>query len=199
LSAWIIQDGNYPDFAVGDTVELAVEFYLRPGTAVDVCESEVCARPVAENRYAVVAEKVLAAEDVTVLDLGILAYHDGPLQLPETKRGGRLRTALDLTVDRYFYFERLSQSTRGGSVQSFARQLHSSRQLRIPALMQAKGRSLAMPPTSPTRRSQKLTPGVTTAVTANMSFAAISCQPWPNVQASQLRNTRMPLPPVNFC
>ncbi|HUE20130.1 MAG TPA: hypothetical protein VMQ86_00520 [Bryobacteraceae bacterium] len=109
LSAWIIQDGNYPDFAVGDTVELAVEFYLRPGTAVDVCESEVCARPVAENRYAVVAEKVLAAEDVTVLDLGILAYHDGPLQLPETKRGGRLRTALDLTVDRYFYFERLSQ------------------------------------------------------------------------------------------
>jgi len=38
LSAWIIQDGNYPDFALGDTVEFAVEFYLRPGTSVDVCE-----------------------------------------------------------------------------------------------------------------------------------------------------------------
>jgi hypothetical protein len=59
LSAWIIQDGNYPDFAVGTPVEFAVEFYLRPGTPVDVCESEVCAKQIRDNSYAVVAEKVL--------------------------------------------------------------------------------------------------------------------------------------------
>jgi hypothetical protein len=109
LSAWIIQDGNYPDFAVGDTVEFAVEFYLEPGMHVDLCESEVCARQVTENSYAVIAEKILAAEDVTVLDIGILTYHDGALQLPETKGGDRLRTELGLSVDPYFYFERLSQ------------------------------------------------------------------------------------------
>jgi len=107
LSAWIIQDGNYPDFAVGDTVEFAAEFYLRPGTIVDVCESETCARQIAENSYAVVAEKVLFSEAVTVLDIGILAYHDGPLQLPDTEGRCRLRTTLDLSLDPYFYFERL--------------------------------------------------------------------------------------------
>jgi hypothetical protein len=109
LNAWIIQDGNYPDFAVGETVEFAVEFYLRPGAPVDLCESEVCARPITENGYAVVAEKVLATEDVTVLDVGILVYRDGALQLPETKVGDRLRTELGLSVDPFHYFERLSQ------------------------------------------------------------------------------------------
>ncbi len=109
LSAWIIQDGNYPDFAVGETVEFAVEFCLRPGTPVEFCESEICARPIAENSYAVVAETIVASDDITVLDIGILAYHDGPLELPDIKCGGRLRTALELSVDPYFYFERLSQ------------------------------------------------------------------------------------------
>ncbi len=112
MSAWIIQDGNYPDFAVGDTVEFAVEFYLRPGTPVDVCESDVYARPITENSHAVVAENVLATENVTVLDIGILAYHDGALQLPETKDRDRLRTELDLSVDPFFYFERLSRDAR---------------------------------------------------------------------------------------
>jgi hypothetical protein len=35
--AWVIQDGNYPDFAVGETVEFAVAFYQQPGTAISVC------------------------------------------------------------------------------------------------------------------------------------------------------------------
>jgi hypothetical protein len=109
LGAWIIQDGNYPDFAVGNTVEFAVEFYQQPGTAVEACESEVCARQLTENNYAVVAKKVLATEDVTVLDIGILVYRDGPLQVPEAAGGNRLRTELGLSVDPYFYFERLSQ------------------------------------------------------------------------------------------
>ena len=36
LSAWIVQDGNYPDFGVGETVKFAVEFYQRPETALEV-------------------------------------------------------------------------------------------------------------------------------------------------------------------
>ena len=46
---------------------------------------------------------------MTILDIGILAYHDGALQLPETRGGRHLRAELALSVDPYFYFERLSQ------------------------------------------------------------------------------------------
>src|SRR5229473_4595257 len=109
LSAWIIQDGNYPDFAVGETVEFAVEFYQQPGTAVEVWKSEVFARQVTANAYGVVAEKVLATDDVTVLDIGILVYREGVSQFSEVERGNRFRTELELGVDPYFYFERLSK------------------------------------------------------------------------------------------
>ncbi len=81
LSAWIIQDGNYPDFAVGEIVEFAVEFYRRPGTTVEVCQAEVFARHVTETAYGVAAQKVLATDDVTVLDIGILVYHEGALAI----------------------------------------------------------------------------------------------------------------------
>jgi len=110
LSAWIIQDGNYPDFAVGETVEFAVEFYQQPGTAVEICKSEVFARQVTETAYGVVAEKVLATDDATVLDIGILVFREGASQFPEVEHSNRFRTELELGVDPYFYFERLSKS-----------------------------------------------------------------------------------------
>jgi hypothetical protein len=34
LSAWIIRDGNYPDFSKGEVVEFAVEYYQQPRTAI---------------------------------------------------------------------------------------------------------------------------------------------------------------------
>jgi hypothetical protein len=92
FSAWVIQDGNYPDFAVGETIEFAVEFYQKPGTAVEACEAEVSARLVNETAYEVVAEKVLVTDAVTVLDIGILVYREGEPRLPETECNSRIRT-----------------------------------------------------------------------------------------------------------
>lgn len=108
LSAWIIQDGNYPDFAIGETVEFAVEFYQQPGTPVETCNSDLLATPVSDTTCRVVAEKMLETDEITVLNVGILVYREGASQLPRVEHGGRFRAELELSVDPYFYFEQLS-------------------------------------------------------------------------------------------
>lgn len=109
LDAWIIQDGNYPDFAVGEIVEFAVEFYQAPGTAIEVCSSDAFAKPVNRASYDVVAEKVLVSDQLTVLDIGILVYQEGVSQFLMVEGSGRVRTQLELGVDPYMYLERLSK------------------------------------------------------------------------------------------
>jgi hypothetical protein len=71
LSAWIVQDGNYPDFVVGEFVEFAVEFYQDAGTGIELCNSDVSAIQVTDTTYSVIAEKILQTDDVTVLDIGL--------------------------------------------------------------------------------------------------------------------------------
>jgi len=110
LSAWIIQDGNYPDFTVGQTAEFAVEYYRPPGTGLVLAESAVSAQQVSQTVYEVVAEKVLETDEVTVLDIGILTYREEALQFPEVATGNRFSTQLELEVDPYFYFERISKN-----------------------------------------------------------------------------------------
>jgi hypothetical protein len=109
LSAWIIQDGNYPDFAVGDIVEFAVEYYQEPSTHVTLVDAEPSARLVRDSLYDAVAEKVLQTGDITVLNIGILVYREAEqaaaLGEPET----RFQTQLHLGIDPFFYFERLSK------------------------------------------------------------------------------------------
>lgn len=41
LSAWIIQDRNYPDFSGGQTAEFAVEFFKFHGSTTEVSGSEI--------------------------------------------------------------------------------------------------------------------------------------------------------------
>jgi hypothetical protein len=101
LSAWIIQDGNYPDFAVGETVEFAVEFHQQPGIVVETCNSDVLATPVRDAAYQVVAEKIREKNEITVLDIGILVYSQGAPQFPHVELGSRFRTELRLEVDPY--------------------------------------------------------------------------------------------------
>jgi hypothetical protein len=101
LSAWVIQDGNYPDFAVGETIEFGVEFHWQPGTAVEVCDSDVIAALVKDATYQVVAEKIRETDKTTVLDIGILVYSQFGPQFPDVQHGNRFRTELWLDVDPY--------------------------------------------------------------------------------------------------
>jgi hypothetical protein len=101
LSAWIIQDGSYTDFAVGETVEFGVEFHCQPGSTVEVCDSDVLATLVTGAKYQVVAEKIRETNNTTVLNIGILVYSQFGPQFPDVNDGSRLRTELWLEVDPY--------------------------------------------------------------------------------------------------
>jgi hypothetical protein len=101
LSAWVIQDGSYPDFAVGETIEFGVEFHWQPGSAVEVCDSDVLATLAKDAKYRVVAEKIRETDKTTVLDIGILVYNQFGPQFPDVEHGSRFRTELLLGVDPY--------------------------------------------------------------------------------------------------
>jgi hypothetical protein len=114
LSAWVIQDGNYPDFGVGETVEFAVEFHQQPGTAVEASNSDVSATHVRDVAYRVLAEKISQPSEITVLNIGILVYSQFASQLSDVERGAQFRADLELCLDPYHYFEYLG--TTGGAL-----------------------------------------------------------------------------------
>lgn len=62
-----------------------------------------------QTSYDVVADKVLVRDQLTILNIGILVYCECASQFPETEGSGRVRTELELGVDPYMYFERLSK------------------------------------------------------------------------------------------
>jgi hypothetical protein len=104
LAAWIIQDGNYGDFARGDECEFALEFWQE---TVDLCEPTKprCAW-VKESCYDVTASVAFCDSKVWVLDFGLLAFQEA--KPPEGLTVGDFVTArIGLGVDPFFYFERL--------------------------------------------------------------------------------------------
>jgi hypothetical protein len=106
LSAWVIQDGNYPDFTAGQVAEFAVEFYQKRGTRIEECESGGSARMLDDSTYEVRAEKVADTGGATVIDIGIFAYcHNISLPFAELRTGQRFRTELHLNVDPFHNFE----------------------------------------------------------------------------------------------
>ena len=76
LSSWIIQDGNYPDFEVGQTPEFAVEFWLTDGGGARTSDREKSATSVGGPLYDAAAEIVFQTAQITVLDIGILVYRE---------------------------------------------------------------------------------------------------------------------------
>lgn len=106
LAAWIIQDGNYADFSVGDRAEFALEFYA-DGDVELVPDSHVHASHRHDDRYDVVGRVVHVDEGCWVLDFGLLAFHEGVV--PERVMPGQtVRASIGLGVDPFMYFERLS-------------------------------------------------------------------------------------------
>jgi hypothetical protein len=107
LAAWIIQDGNYADFNVGDRAEFALEFYAA-GDVELVPGSDVHATHLHDDdRYDVVGHVVHMDERCWVLDFGLLAFHEGVV--PEgVVPGQTVRACIGIGVDPFMYFERLS-------------------------------------------------------------------------------------------
>jgi hypothetical protein len=111
LAAWIIQDGNYGEFAVGDHAEFALQFYLGEGLAPVRAGTKRQAIQVAEDLYQITASVVHVGDHGWVLDFGLLAY--GETAPPEGVAVGQvLAGRAALGVDPFSYFEQLAKDPR---------------------------------------------------------------------------------------
>ena len=74
MDAWIIQDGNYGDFSVGDKSTFALEFF---GDAFSLSEKRVVELElIKESTYRMCGEVIYVRPNVWVIDVGIKAFCD---------------------------------------------------------------------------------------------------------------------------
>lgn len=106
LSAWIIQDGNYGDFEVGQEAKFALEFYppqdLRagpPGPAV--------AEHITASRYRIRGRVVFSGLWAWVIDTGLFMAFQQATPPIYAVVGNWLEGTIYLGIDPFFYFEEL--------------------------------------------------------------------------------------------
>jgi len=111
LAAWIIQDGNYPDFEVGQTVEFALEFWIPERGVARASNGDVSANNLGDNLYDTVAEVLVQTDRITVLDIGVMVYGDTSSQQLPPAPGSRVAAQMRLDVEPYHNFETLSKTS----------------------------------------------------------------------------------------
>ncbi len=105
VSPWIIQDGNYPDFASGQDAKFALEFYSQEGLKASH-QKTTGSKYLGQGRYEVVAKIVHMTERIWVIDFGILAFKE---QKPPINihAGDFVEGQIYLNIDPFFYLEYL--------------------------------------------------------------------------------------------
>ena len=104
LSSWIIQDGNYSDFIVGQHAEFALEFYSQTYRKSDLQARS--AKGLGAAKYDIIGEVIYLTSEVWVLDFGICAFQES--KPPNGLSVGKfVTTEIYLGIDHFFYFERL--------------------------------------------------------------------------------------------
>ena len=104
LSSWIIRDGNYGDFSVGQKTEFALEFYPHSVQASD-CRSP-SATHLDKNVYQICAQVVYRTNRLWVLDMGFLAYNEMEPP-PFAEKGSWVKGEFSIGIDPFMYFEYL--------------------------------------------------------------------------------------------
>jgi hypothetical protein len=102
LSSWIIQDGNYGDFKVGETETFAIEFFSEDISFSN--RKEKYANLINKAAYDINAEVVFNADDFLVIDFGLLAYQEVQGKSTYTI-GDWVKGNFYLGIDPFFYFE----------------------------------------------------------------------------------------------
>lgn len=107
LPAWVIQDGNYPEFKLGKEYRFALEFFPR----IILSEAATGKSHLAHREgsdYDIEGAVVFADDECWVIDFGIPAYQEG--KPPSWARNGvPICGRIYLGVDSFEYFERLSK------------------------------------------------------------------------------------------
>ena len=104
VDSWIIQDGNYPDFHVGQVVKFALEFH--PQMLKPVAAGSFQTTKLTGSTYRICAKVAFTAPDVWVLDFGFMAYQNQPAP-SGLKAGDWIVAQIYLGIDPFFYFEKL--------------------------------------------------------------------------------------------
>jgi hypothetical protein len=106
IAAWVIQDGNYPDFTKGQRAEFAVELYAPEG----LTRTDGGARSAVADGggwYSIDGTVVAVTDGACFVDCGILVYDERPPK--GVAPGDGVRGRVLLSVDHYLYFEVLAQ------------------------------------------------------------------------------------------
>lgn len=100
LAAWIIQDGNYPDFSAGQEYGFALRFYAQPFALLRQGLSKC--KYLQDCLYEITAPVVFRKGNLSVIDFGILAYTEQNLG---AEVGDWIIGNIDIDVDPFMYFE----------------------------------------------------------------------------------------------
>ena len=101
LASWVIQDGNYDDFVVGETRAFAVHLFNPILKASPTRLTRVA--PLKDWQYEVGGEVVHVSRGLVLVDFGLMAYHEqGRIQ---AGNGEWLEGSLGLEVDCFRYYE----------------------------------------------------------------------------------------------
>jgi hypothetical protein len=109
LHSWIIQDGNYGDFARNTNAAFALEFYA--SSPLEIFESNPKLVPalirIGDDDYDVVGQVIHAADGWWAIDVGVIVFQE--TEPPAAVRQGSwLRGKISIGIDPFFYFERLA-------------------------------------------------------------------------------------------
>ena len=105
LSSWIIQDGNYEDFSVGDTRQFALDFYSKKRLRKIRDASLRMSNATAET-YDICAQVKFVDGDVWVLDCGVQVFRE---EHPPARVsvGEYVEGRISVGIDPFFYKENL--------------------------------------------------------------------------------------------
>jgi hypothetical protein len=111
LDSWIIQDGNYANFASGGRAAFALEFYA-PTALIEAADTRrPSLRHLDKCCYEVEGQIIHVRADWWVIDFGFLAFREETP--PSTARlGNWVKGLVHLGVDPFFYFERLASTPK---------------------------------------------------------------------------------------
>jgi hypothetical protein len=107
LSSWIIQDGNYNDFRIGDHRKFALEFF--PGEVKKGKNGYKTFKRIKASTFHINAEVIYCDDGLWVIDFGYKAYREQ--SPPENVYTGEwIDTEIYLGIDPFFYFEGIYKS-----------------------------------------------------------------------------------------
>ena len=105
LARWIIEDGNYDDFCVGERRKFALELWASTPLTKSA-ENVVGLREQSGHSYDLVGKLVFNSDGVRVIDCGVLAYSERESEIEGgCKVGDFVQGNLRFGVDPFFYFE----------------------------------------------------------------------------------------------